>query len=172
MARIKLVFDACTWILALHGHDPPHALLKRCLQLPESVTIIVNSYCLLEVLSVLKKTTHQPVEKHFWGILNSPTCVLDFELPLSRDLMKTVRKKTEIVMLAKLLDLEPKDVPYLVLSFKHRAHFVTEDVRSIHSKKKRFQETLPVMIIDSSEALLLVRKFEKKENPGNNKSSN
>ncbi len=166
MARIKLVLDACTWILALHGHDPSHALLKKCLQLPESVSIIVNSYCLVEVLSVLKKTTHQSIERDFWGILNSPTCVLDFELPLSRDLMKTVRKKTEIVMLAKLLDLEPKDVPYIVLSFKHGAYLVTEDVRSIHSKKKQFQEALPVMIVDSSEALLLVRKVEKKnENP-------
>ena len=157
--RIRLVFDASTWIFALHGHDPSHALLKRCFHLPRDVQLIVNSYCVMEILNALKNTTHDPsVEKHFWAILNSPSCLLDFDFPLSKDLLRQIRRKAEMLMIARMLELEPKDVPYLVLSYTHDAVLVTEDFRSIISKKNRIFDLLKVRIVTSREALLLIER--------------
>ncbi len=62
-----------------------------------------------------------------------------------------------MVMIARMLELEPKDVSYLVLSYTHDAVLVTEDFRSIISKKDPILELLQVRIVTSSEALLLIK---------------
>jgi hypothetical protein len=61
----------------------------------------------------------------------------------------------EYRIISRLLDLEVKDVPYLVAAFQHKAILVSENIRSLVSKRQGIQTALNIDIKTSEELLRL-----------------
>ncbi len=159
----QLVLDANVWIFGLVQKNPQFQLLQMSFPSERKISLIIDSYGAVETLHVLRKAArhvHQSqsnIEKSFWSILNRASCILDFEHPLKKNLLVLMRNKPEFLMLARIFDLEPKDVPYLVLSFKHKAILVTEDYRSLYSKRKKINSFLGVKVHSVEETLALLQ---------------
>ena len=160
LTQIKLVLDANVWVFGLFQKHPHFTLLQKSFPEESAVNLIIDSYGVVETLHVVRRVakqshkSHETVEKAFWSILNQASCTLDFEYPLKKDLKHLMRNKPEFLMLARIFDLEPKDVPYLVLSFKHQAILVTEDYRSLYARREQIKSLLKVEICSVQEILL------------------
>ena len=160
----QLVVDANVWIFGLLQKEPYFQLIQMSFPGKNKVDLIINSYGAVETLHVLRRVarhtrqSQSKIEKSFWSILNQASCILDFEHPLKKNLLVFMRNKPEFLMLAQIFDLEPKDVPYLVLSFKHQAILVTEDYRSLYTKRKKIDSFLGVKIHSVEETLALLQK--------------
>nr|MDO8046076.1 hypothetical protein [Candidatus Baldrarchaeota archaeon] len=57
-----------------------------------------------------------------------------------------MKKTPEIQMISKILEIEPKDVPYLVLAFKHKVPIITTDERSLAKKSEKIRKLTRVEI--------------------------
>jgi len=147
----KIILDANVWIKAIFGFDKlALSIIKKCLK--GELYIIVNSYIIAEITRVLKRIAYRiglnplNLERKFWIIINSPYVIKDFKEPLSEDLLRMIRKKDEILVIAKTFNLEPKDVPYIVSAFKHRAIIITYDDRSLYKMRDEIKKKINVMI--------------------------
>ncbi|MFX1254330.1 MAG: PIN domain-containing protein [Promethearchaeota archaeon] len=156
---LRIVLDANIWVYALLRKDPFFRLLQHAYSHPPLVMLIIDSYCAIEVLHVLRRLprsssiSQESLERAFWSILNSTSCLLDFEFPLAKDLITKLRNKTEFLMIAHIFQIEAKDVPYLVLSFKHNVPLITADYRSIYLKRDNINSKLGIEILSITEAL-------------------
>ena len=57
-----------------------------------------------------------------------------------------MKKTPEIQMISKILEIGPKDVPYLVLAFKHKVPIITTDERSLAKKSEKIRKLTRVEI--------------------------
>jgi len=155
---LSYVLDAGVWIRGLLGAD------KDCLEvlrlvLRKKVRVVVNSYCVAEVTRALKRISYRlsldsrSLERDLWIILNSDFVVQEFDRPVSEGLLRELRRAPEILLISKLLELEPKDVPYLVIAFKTGSKIVSTDERSLISKRREIEEKIGVKILRISEFL-------------------
>lgn len=110
-----------------------------------------------EILRVLKRLSirlnlsRNMLENLFWDLTKSEIITLDFDIPLSNSLIYEIKNKSEIVILSKLLELESKDVPYIVAAFNYSAILITEDIRSLYIYRDLLKSNLNIRIetIDS-----------------------
>ena len=72
---------------------------------------------------------------------------------VSASLIGEVQRKPEFRLIAKLLGLEVKDVPYVVTAFQFDAILVTADVRSILNKRGTMKQVLGLVIMSLGEFL-------------------
>ncbi|MHA1710240.1 MAG: PIN domain-containing protein [Candidatus Baldrarchaeia archaeon] len=151
-----LVLDANVWIYGLLGTSRDAMdLISRCLK--GECKVVVNSYVVAEVTRVLKRVAIEirrdplELERSFWRILNSDNVVKDFIHPITDDLINMMRRRPEILMIAQILEIEPKDVPYLILAFKCDVPVVTTDERSLARKRKRIKELIGVEVLTLKE---------------------
>ncbi|MHA1617351.1 MAG: PIN domain-containing protein [Candidatus Njordarchaeales archaeon] len=151
-----IVLDANIWIKGLFGiSKEARQIIKDCLN--RKLRIVVNSYIVAEVVRVLKRIAMRSklnplkLERNFWIIINSESVIKDFITPVSEDLIEFLKNKDEILLISKIFNLEPKDVPYIVLAFKFKAPIITEDKRSIYIKRREIEERIGIRILTLKE---------------------
>lgn len=121
--------------------------------------VILTSYMVVELLRVLKRlsgrlsTPYTELENQFWEICSLNYIKTDFKEPFSESLISEVRRIPEFRIIAKILDLEVKDVPYLVAAFQHTAILVSNDLRSLVDKRNLIEQNLGIMIRTPTEFL-------------------
>jgi len=150
-----VVLDCNVWITNfLHKES---ALRRKLRQDPYQV--ILTSYMVVEILRVLKRVSvrlsvsFSELESLFWQICSFPFIKLDFHQPLTEALVAEVKRIPEFQIIAKLLDLEIKDIPYLVTAFQHNALLISNDLRSLIAKRNIIHKYLSIKILTSSEFL-------------------
>lgn len=152
------VLDTVVWTYGmLNANSEPHVLIKRVIS--GKYRVLISSYGTLEILNVLERVANQFVhsktqlKRDFWTILALSNVVQEYEQNLSKALVKEVRQTAEIRLIAQTLDLEPKDVPFIVLAFKHNIPLVTEDKRSLLDKRGTIEDIIGVKIVSVAEIL-------------------
>ena len=81
------------------------------------------------------------LERDLWIILNSDFVVQEFDRPVSEGLLRELRRAPEILLISKFLELEQKDVPYLVIAFKTGSKIVSTDERSLVSRRREMKKS-------------------------------
>lgn len=121
--------------------------------------VVVTSYMVVEILRVLKRVSprlsasYSELESHFWQICSYDYIKTDFKEPFSESLISEVKRLPEFRIIAKILALELKDVPYLVAAFQHNAILVSNDLRSLINKRVPIQKSLGIIIQTTTEFL-------------------
>lgn len=114
--------------------------------------IIITSYGIVEILRVLKRFASQwnknyiNLEQKFWEICNLESIQKEFQAPISESLLKEVKRTPEYRLIADILNLEVKDVPYIVNTYQFKAILVTSDERSLISKRQDLYKRLGIII--------------------------
>jgi len=152
--RTPAIIDCNVWIDLLSGND---ALEKKIVE--EGYPIIITSYGVVEVLRALghiaRKLKIPPgnLESKFWSFCILPSIDKQFKVPFTTSLIDEVKNTPEFRVIAKLLDMEVKDTPYIVAAFQHGACLVTQDKRSILVKKEEIKQKLGVRALTDVEFL-------------------
>ena len=153
-----LILDANIWVYGILGTlKEATDIILKCIK--GEYKILVNSYIVAEVTRVLKRIAiriHRDpleLEKLFWKILNSNNVIKEFYHPITEDLIETMKKTSEIQMISKILEIEPKDVPYLVLAFKHKVPIITTDERSLAKKSEKIRKLTKIEIFTIKELI-------------------
>jgi hypothetical protein len=121
--------------------------------------VIITSYGVVEVLRALKRLSkdiaggYASLEEDFWEFCNSGTIRKEFTSIISGSLIGEIRRNPEFLLIAKLLGLEVKDVPYVVAAFQFDAILVTTDVRSILNKNGTIKQLLGLEIMSLEDFL-------------------
>lgn len=122
----------------------------------EAYQVILTSYMVVEIFRVLKRLSvrlsisFSDLESLFWHICSFEFIKLDFQQPLTEALVAEVKRVPEFRIIAKLLDLEVKDIPYLVAAFQHNALLISKDLRSLIIKRTFINKTLGVKLLTPS----------------------
>lgn len=144
----SVIFDCNVWITEF---------FKKKSELRNKMTsnkyrVILTSYMVVEILRVLKRTSNRlsipytDLESRFWEICSLSYIKTDFKEPFTESLISEVRRIPEFKIIAKILDLEVKDVPYLVAAFQHTAILVSNDLRSLVEKRNVIERILGIKI--------------------------
>ena len=153
----KLVLDTNIWIKTLLQIEPYKRLLQELKNKNSNFQVIIDSYGAAEAMHSVRnlaKSIHAAstmYERAFWSVLDKIDCMMDFELPISKNLLEIAKNKTEYIMLAKTYDVETKDIPFIVLAYKSKAQFLTSDTRSLVEKRDKIYEILKVEILTVEE---------------------
>jgi len=151
----SVVLDCNVWINDFLQKESD--LRKKLLQEPYQV--ILTSYMVVEILRVLKRlsvrlsVSFYELESLFWNVCSFNCIKMDFQKPFTESLVSEVKRAPEFRMIVRLLDLEVKDVPYLVVTFQHNAILVSNDLRSLVTKRDIIDKSLGIKILTSSEFL-------------------
>lgn len=160
----NIILDTNVWLNTLLQINPYDKLLKFLLNENKQYQVLIDSYGAAEAVHSLRglaKEIHASTtayERAFWSILNKLNCLFDFDVPITNNLLEMAKNKTEYLMLAKTYELETKDVPFVVLAFKHKAVLITSDKRSLLDKRKLVQEKLAIVILSLDEFFESVRR--------------
>lgn len=149
-----IVLDCNAWIAMLHGNERLNARI-----VDGGTPVVLTSYIAVEILRALRhvarrcKVPISALERRFWA-----TCLLDsiekqFKHPLSDGVIDEIKSTAEMTIIARLLDLEIKDVPYIVAAFQNKAILVTDDVRSIIARRDAIKTTLGITTLTVIEFL-------------------
>ncbi len=156
-----LILDCNLWIrILLEKNSPLRSYLTK-----NEFPIVLTSYMVVEILRVLKRlairssTSYTEIEAKFWDFCASSFIQKDFQQPFSETLIADVKKAPEYRIIAKLLGVEAKDVPYLVAAFQHKAILISDDVRSLISKSESLKKKLGITLLTSD---AVIREFTKK----------
>jgi len=152
----RVILDTCVWINGLL-HIDPHAtrIIKAIAN--HKLEVIISSYGVVEVFSVFRRLARElrvPVtvlERDIWAIWNQPNVIKEFSIDITKALLSEVRSQKEIELLAKILELEPKNVPFIVLAYKHKIPLITMDERSLWAKRQEIEKLTSVKIILSKD---------------------
>jgi predicted nucleic acid-binding protein len=153
--RKPVLLDCNAWIQLYLSEDPKLSAVIFDDQYP----IIVTSYCVAEILRVLKRVSiSEGIDLHeteslLWECLYHPNVQKEFTTEISESILKEVRRAPEYHVIAKLLDLEVKDVPYIVSAFHLKAKLVTNDERSLLNRRDLIKKELDVEIASIQEFL-------------------
>jgi predicted nucleic acid-binding protein len=153
--RKPAVLDCNVWLCLLSAKDA--RLQDKVVE--QGYPVIITSYGVVEVLRALKRLSkdiaggYATLEEDFWELCNSATIRREFASVISESLIGEVGRKPEFRLIAKLLGLETKDVPYVVSAFQFDAIFVTTDARSILDKRGTIKQFLGLEIIGLEEFL-------------------
>lgn len=151
----SVIFDCNVWITDF---------FKKKSELRKKITdneyqVILTSYMVVEILRVLKRISirlsisYSELENCFWEICSLNYIKTDFKEPFTESLISEVRRIPEFRIIAKILDLEVKDVLYLVAAFQHTAILVSNDLRSLIDKRDLIKKALGIMIQTPTEFL-------------------
>lgn len=149
-----LIFDCNIWIRIILEH-PNCAIEKKIKTLNASV--LITSYMIIEILRVLKRISirqtldYSEMESYFWDFLNKAWIIKDFKRPFSDSIIIEVKKSPEFSIIAKLLEIEIKDVPYIVAAFEHDAILITNDIRSLVLKRDLIKKHLKIDVCSEQE---------------------
>ncbi len=155
---MKYILDANVWVRGLLLLSDP------CREIIESVVkgkirVVVNSYCVAEVTRIFKRVSFRyglnplKLEKKLWTVLNVENVIKDFREPLSEDLLMELRRAPEHLVISRLLKIEPKDSPYIVSAYKHKAKLVTTDIKSLLGRRNEIKEKIGVEAVSVKETL-------------------
>ncbi|MFW9916194.1 MAG: hypothetical protein ACFFGZ_11360 [Candidatus Thorarchaeota archaeon] len=153
----RVVLDCNLWIKLHTKRD--WDLAGRILQ--GDYQIILTSYMVVEILRALKRLARKlsiaypELESLFWDFCSHPSILMAFEQPFGESLIAETIRLPEYRIIGRLLDLEVKDVPYLVAAFQHKAILVSENIRSLVAKRQGIQTALNIDIKTSEELLRL-----------------
>ncbi len=154
----ELVLDCNVWIEILTDST---SKLQKILFFNESeYRIILSSYMIVEILKVVKRISGnfnlslKELKGLFWDFTQKKNVIVNFDSQISDALVNEVKNKTEIILLAKLLDLEPKDVPYILVAYNYKADLITEDGRSLIDKRNLIKQKLDLNLLSISEFIL------------------
>lgn len=121
-----IVLDSNLWVFGLLGQNDRAAAILDDIQHGETLSVI-NAYMLQEVLNAFERTPQlspaqcDEAQTAFLTRMHQMTGLL--ESPSSRDMTQTIltetRNNTYVRFIARALDIQPKDVPILVLASKH-----------------------------------------------------
>lgn len=115
----------------------------------------------VEILKVLKRLSirlnipYSELETLFWDFTNQDFIIQNFDNPFSDHLIMETKKLPEIRIIAEILELEPKDVPYIVSAFKNEAALVTDDKRSLLDLKEILRDKIGIKLFSSSNLMEL-----------------
>ena len=151
----KYIFDCNVWIEIILQDTP------RIFQYfqEQNWELILTSYNAVEILRVLKRIsrrtndTFERLENLCWNLWNLPCVHPMFDKPLSDTLISEIRNIPEYNIIAKAFNLEPKDVPYIVVAFKFNATLVTLDRRSLLTRARVLSQRLGVNVLSWSSLL-------------------
>jgi hypothetical protein len=115
--------------------------------------MVVEILRVLKRLSVRLSISYTELEIHFWEICSLSCIKTDFKEPFTEALISEVRRIPEFRIIAKILDLVVKDVPYLVTAFQHSAILVSNDLRSLVNKRNLIENNLGIRILTATEFL-------------------
>lgn len=152
----KVVLDTCVWVNGFLNSDPYSREILEAI-VDNRIEIIISSYGVAECMNTLRRLAKElrmppvSIERDIWAIWNQKNVIKQFEEDIANSLVKEVRKQTEILLIAKLLNLEPKDVPFIILSYSNKVPLVTCDKRSIWDFKDEIYKKLGVHVFLSSE---------------------
>ena len=149
----SVIFDCNVWITDF---------FKKKSELRNKIThskhqVILTSYMVVEILRVLKRLStrlslsYNELETHFWEICTYDYIQTEFKEPFTESLISEVRRIPEFRIIARILDLEVKDVPYLVAAFQHNAILVSNDLRSLVEKRNLIKKRLGIKIQTTAE---------------------
>ncbi|MFX1512113.1 MAG: hypothetical protein ACFFCQ_05970, partial [Promethearchaeota archaeon] len=79
--------------------------------------------------------------------------LMNFDQPFADSLIAETKRLPEYQIIARLLDLETKDIPYLVAAFQYKAILISDNLRSLVNKRDLIEEYLGVSIKSSTEFL-------------------
>lgn len=116
--------------------------------------LLINSYCAAEAIGVLQRLENsQELESRFWNLLAHPQIEQVFTVPITKALVTTLRRASYIMLIGSILDIEPKDVPYLLTAYEKNCWLVTEDIRSLWSKRDIIRNKTGIIIKKLGEIL-------------------
>ncbi len=150
-----VIFDCNVWITDFFKKKSK----LRIKITKKNYQVILTSYMVVEILRVLKRLSvrlsisYTDLEKRFWEICSLNYIKTDFKEPFTESLISEVRRIPEFRIIAKILDLEVKDVPYLVAAFQHSAILVSNDLRSLVNKRNLIENNLGIKIRTATEFL-------------------
>ena len=153
--RKPAVLDCNAWLYLLSAKDT--RLKEKIFE--RGYPVIITSYGVVEILRALKRLSkdiaagYASLEEDFWDVCNLTTIQKEFTSVISASLIGEVQRKPEFRLIAKLLGLEVKDVPYVVTAFQFDAILVTADVRSILNKRGTMKQVLGLVIMSLGEFL-------------------
>ena len=152
----RFILDTSVWISGLLRLDPPATQILTAL-VNQSIEVIISSYGVVEVLTVFRRLAHELrvsaviLERDIWAIWNQPNVIKEFSTDITAALLSEVRQQREIRLLAKILALEPKDIPFIVLAYSHKLPLITNDERSLWTKRAKIETSTGVRVILSKE---------------------
>ena len=148
--------DCNVWIEGIFGLNSFSSQIIELI-LANKLSVFISSYGVSEVINVIRRISrdyNQPTEKfekNFWSILNHENIQKEFKSDITQSLLQEIRHRTEIKILAELLELEDKDIPYIITAYKHKCPIVTNDKRSLLDKKDLIQKQINVEIVSAQE---------------------
>ena len=152
---LSVIFDCNVWITDFFKKES--GLRNKITN--NKYQVILTSYMVVEILRVLRRLSprlsisYSEFETRFWEICSLYYIKTDFKEPFSESLISEVRRIPEFRIIAKILDLEVKDVPYLVAAFQHTAILVSNDLRSLVDKRNLIENNLRIKIRTITEFL-------------------
>lgn len=144
----SVIFDCNVWITDFFTKESN--LRNKIVN--NKYEVILTSYMVVEILRVFKRLSsrlslsYTDLETRFGEVCSLDYIKPDFKEPFTDSLISEMRRLPEFRIIAKILDLEVKDVPYLVAAFQHSAVLVSNDLRSLVDKRKLIEKTLGVKI--------------------------
>lgn len=123
----------------------------------QRIEVVLSSYVAAEVVTVLrrlareKKVSATVLERDAWAIWSLSSVTKDFNTNISKSLLHVIREQPAILILAKILELEPKDVPLIILAYKYKYPLITMDKRSLWDKRHKIANLTEIDIILGSE---------------------
>jgi predicted nucleic acid-binding protein len=139
-----IILDSNLWVFGLLGRNDRAAAILDDIQRGETISAI-NSYMVQEVLDAFERTSLAPAQRDeaqtaFLTRMHQMTGLL--EAPSSRDMTEAIldetRNNTYVRFIGQSLDIQPKDVPILVLGYKH-----SERKPTILTNDEAFAECVP-----------------------------
>ena len=152
----RAILDTCVWVNGFLQVDPRAAKLIKAI-VNQKLEIVISSYGVAEVFTVFRRLSRElkvsvtVLERDIWAIWNQPNVIKEFSTDMTKALLFEVRWQKEIELLAKILELEPKDVPFIVLAYKHKIPLITMDERSLWIKRQEIEKKTGVTIILSKD---------------------
>lgn len=152
----QVILDTCIWINGLlRVNQYAERIIKAIIN--QKIVVIVSSYGVAEVINVFRRLAREVnvpaivLERDIWAIWNQPNVIKDFSDDIGKALLYEVRRQKEIELLTKILKIEPKDVPFIVLAYNHKAPLITADERSLWVKREKIKKMTGVNILLSQE---------------------
>lgn len=124
--RPMIILDSNLWVFGSLGHNDRAAALLDEIERGKTLSAI-SAYMVQEVMNAFARTPQltpaerDEVQTAFLTRLHQKTGLL--EAPSSRDMTETIldetRTNTYVRFIGQPLDIQPKDVPILILAYKH-----------------------------------------------------
>ena len=154
-AKIRLVLDCNIWISDFLQEK---SMLRDIIN-DGHYRILITSYMAVEILRVLQRQAtrlsidFQQVERIFWSTCQDEAVDMKLKTPVSKSLVQEVKNTTEFKVIAKLLDIEVKDIPYVVAAYTYKATILISDIRSFVDKRDPIKEKLGIDVLTLEEFL-------------------